>query len=218
MAMKSVTSLLFAGISLAALLAACGPEPAPQTPVGATPEGSGPAPSSSAAAQGQGAPASVGTAQPPGAPLEMKDASSSTMAGDLQDMGLDLKNLPPLEKLEPNKLRKVMRTFTKSLGAKCSDCHNESDYAAMTPMKKITLHMWNDYVRGLAFEDGTALYCDSCHQGKMKFLDRHDKKALGAWMDQNFVRKEKRRDGKEHGCETCHGDPFEPSILAKWTK
>jgi len=28
-------------------------------------------------------------------------------------------------------------------------------------------------------------------------------------MDQNFVAKEKRRDGKEHGCETCHGDPFE---------
>jgi len=109
----------------------------------------------------------------------MKPTATSNMASDLQDMGLDLKNLPPLEKLEPNKLRKVMRTFTKSLGAKCSDCHNESDYGAMTPMKKIALHMWNDYVRGLAFEDGTALYCDSCHQGKNEVLDRHDKKALG---------------------------------------
>jgi len=148
----------------------------------------------------------------------MKPTVTSAMANDLQDLGLDLKNLPPLEKLEPNKLRKVMRTFTKSLGAKCADCHNESDYAAMTPMKKIALHMWNDFVRGLQFENGTALYCDSCHQGRMKFLDRHDKKALGAWMDKNFVDKEKRRDGKEHGCETCHGDPFDPVVLAKWTK
>jgi len=148
----------------------------------------------------------------------MKPIAASTMATDLQNLGLDLKSLPALEKMEPAKLRKVMRTFTKSLGAKCSDCHNESDYAAMTPMKKVALHMWNDFVRSLALENGNALYCDSCHQGRMKFLDRHDKKALGAWMDQNYVANMKRRDGKEHACETCHGDPFDGDILARWAK
>ena len=49
-------------------------------------------------------------------------------------------------------------------------------------------------------------------------LDRTDKKALSKWMDANFVAKLKRRDKKEHGCETCHGDPFEGHILAAWIK
>ena len=148
----------------------------------------------------------------------MKPLMATAMATDLQNLGLDLKTLPPLTKLEPDKLRKVMKTFTKALGVKCNDCHNESDYQAMTPMKKITLHMWDDFTRSLAQEDGSPVYCDSCHQGRAKFLDRHDKKALSAWMDKNFVEKLKRRDGKENGCETCHGDPFEGDILARWLK
>jgi len=221
------TSFLVAGVLVAAFVAACGgAQPGPeQPPSGQTPEGP-PTPSASADAA---APVPPGSSAPPvgsSAPVgpsgpgvsPMKGIEASAMATELQNLGLDLKNLPPLEKLEPAKLRKVMRTFTKSLGIKCSDCHNESDYAVMTPMKKVTMHMWNDFVRGLALENGTALYCDSCHQGRAKYLDRHDKKALGAWMDQNFVAKVKRRDGKEHTCATCHGDPFEPSILARWAK
>ena len=140
------------------------------------------------------------------------------MASDLQAIGLDPKALPPLNKLDPATLRKVMRTFTRALGAKCTDCHDDADYALPTPMKTIAEHMWNDYVRALSFDPPTQpLYCDSCHQGRGKILDRHDKKALGKWMDQNFVAKLKRVDGKEHNCETCHGDPFDGNILGKWT-
>jgi hypothetical protein len=148
----------------------------------------------------------------------MTAIANTTMTADLQAIGLDAKTLPTLAKLEPEKLRKVMRTFTKSLGIKCGDCHNESDFSAPTPMKKIASHMWDDYVRALAMNDGSPIYCDTCHQGRPKLLDRHDKKALGKWMDANFVSKLTRRDKKDHGCETCHGDPFEGHILAAWTK
>jgi hypothetical protein len=148
----------------------------------------------------------------------MTPIANTTMTSDLQAIGLDAKTLPTLAKLEPEKLRKVMRTFTKSLGMKCGDCHNESDFSAPTPMKKIASHMWDDYVRALAMNDGSPIYCDTCHQGRPKLLDRHDKKALSKWMDANFVSKLTRRDKKDHGCETCHGDPFEAHILAQWTK
>ena len=35
-------------------------------------------------------------------------------------------------------------------------------------------------------------------------------------MEENFVEKLKRNDGKEHNCETCHGDPFDDSFLDNW--
>jgi len=49
-------------------------------------------------------------------------------------------------------------------------------------------------------------------------LSPHERRwgALSKWMDANFVSKLKRLDKKEHGCETCHGDPFDPKFLAKW--
>ncbi|WP_394822704.1 cytochrome c3 family protein [Pendulispora albinea] len=223
------TSFLAGSMALAVWIAACGgAQPTPEQPPGTSGPGPNPdvnapspsgssstAPATSAPPAGSTAPAGSAT---PTVVAPMKPIATSAMAIELQNIGLDLKNLPPLEKLEPAKVRKVMRTFNKALGAKCSDCHNEADYSAMTPKKKIALHMWNDYVRGLALEDGTALYCDSCHQGRMEFLDRRDKKALAAWMEQNYEDKMRRRDGKEHKCATCHGDPFDGAILARWAK
>lgn len=140
------------------------------------------------------------------------------MDADLKAIGLDPKSLPPLGKMEPEKLRKVMKTFTKSLGVQCKICHNGDDFRAPTPNKKVAEKMWDHFVRDLAMEDGSGLYCDSCHNGQMHFLDRHDKKALSGWMDANYVSKLKRVDQKEHGCETCHGDPFEGDILDGWKK
>jgi len=209
-------------LATAAFAAACGgaqPEPqTPTAPAATSPAAAtaAPAPSGapSAAAPASGGPSPVGQ---PAFSGPMKAVAASMMLADLQGIGLDAKNLPPLDKLEPDKLRKVMRTFSKALGAKCTDCHQDADYAAPTPMKAVAAHMWEEFSRKLAMSDGAPLYCDSCHQGRMKFLDRHDKKALSGWMDANFVDKEKRKDGKDHGCETCHGDPFEADILGKWS-
>jgi hypothetical protein len=151
------------------------------------------------------------------APVEMKPLVPSAYAGELKALGLEPQSLPPLARLDPAKLRKVMQTFTKSLGVRCADCHLD-DYAAPTPKKRIAARMWDELVRGLAFPDGSLLYCDSCHQGRVVQLDRRDKKALGAWMDANFVDKLHRRDGAENGCATCHGDSFEPKFLSRWAK
>ena len=145
----------------------------------------------------------------------MKAIVASALGRDLEAIGIDPKHLPPLEKLEPDKLRKVMRTFTRSLGFRCTDCHLD-DFAAPTPRKMIARRMWDDITRGLAFQDGAPLYCDSCHQGRPNLLDRSDEKAIVAFMKDNFVTKLKRVDEGEHGCGTCHGEPFDKVILKKW--
>ena len=202
-----------------------------------------------ACAGGAGAPSSMATANPreatpttgprPGSgevtlggagaamARPMKPIAPSAMLAELSAIGLDPAALPPLAQLEPDKLRRVMRTFTRSLGAVCADCHVENDFAAPTPRKNVAAKMWDQYVRGLSLTAGggapdsplAPLYCDSCHAGRITpLLDRHDGKALAEWMDRNFVARLKRTDGKEHRCETCHGEPFAPRFLAAWTR
>ena len=138
------------------------------------------------------------------------------MLADLQNIALDPKNLPPIERLDPRALRAVMKLFAKALGAKCADCHVEGDFAARTPRKMIAAKMWDEFVVKLAFAaDDSPLFCDSCHQGRTRQLDRTDKKALGKWMDANFVVKLRRKDDKDHECETCHVD-MDMRFLNRW--
>ena len=149
----------------------------------------------------------------------MKPVVASAMVEDLRALGLDAKSLPPIEKLEPRTLRGVMKLMAKSLGVKCNDCHQEGDFAAPTRRKKIATHMWDEFAAKLALTaSGGAdppLFCDSCHQGRVQLLDRRDKKALSKWMDDNFVTKLDRHDGKSVECETCHVD-MDMHFLAKW--
>lgn len=107
-----------------------------------------------------------------------------------------------------------MKTFSKALGVPCTKCHDANNFEAPTKNKRIASMMWDLYVRGFAMADGSPVYCDTCHGGKKEFLDRHDQKALGHWMHENFVDKLKRTDGKTNACETCHGKPFQPEFLA----
>jgi hypothetical protein len=206
----AIALLLAAAAACGGTAGGGGPAAAPTSmatanPVAATPP-TGPRPGSGAA--------TLGTAPLTGA---MKPVIPSAMAADLQALGLDPKALPKLNKLEPDKLRKLMKTFTRSLGAVCADCHVENDFAAPTPRKNIAAQMWDHFARDMALADGALLYCDSCHQGHITpLLDRHDKKALSAWMDENYVDKLKRKDAKEHSCETCHGDPFEGQFVKTW--
>lgn len=184
--------------------------PSATAPATTAPPSGGPAPT---------APAGSGASTPVPAPKgAMKAIAASTMGDDLKALGLDPKNLPPLNKVPPDKMRPLMMTFKKALGVECTGCHDAGNFKAPTPHKKVAAKMWDQMVRGLAMEDGSVLYCDSCHGGRMQYLDRHDKKALSAWMDTNFVSKVKRTDKKDHSCETCHGDPFEPKFIAAWEK
>jgi hypothetical protein len=138
-------------------------------------------------------------------------------AKDLEALGLDVSKLPPMGKLSGDQLRKVMKTFTKSLGAKCNDCH-EADFAAPTPRKKIARAMWDRFVLNTTTAEGGAVFCDSCHQGHLEYLDKSNKKALSGWMDENFEHGLARADKKEMGCDGCHGDPFEGDILKVWAQ
>jgi hypothetical protein len=114
-----------------------------------------------------------------------------------------------------------MKLLAKSLGAKCGDCHTEGDFAAPTRRKKIAAKMWDEFAVKLSLGSGQGpqgaqpLFCDSCHQGRIKQLDRSDKKALGKWMDANFAQKLVRKDGKDEGCESCHVD-WDMTFLTKW--
>lgn len=149
----------------------------------------------------------------------MRVPQPTAMAAELQAIGLDPKNLPPLDKVPPDKMRPLMMTFKKATGMDCKGCHDVNNFKASTPHKRLAEKMWDEFVRGLAFEDGSPVYCDSCHGGQKEFLERRDKKALATWMDENYVTKLKRagdQAGKSHSCETCHGDPFQPTFLEAW--
>src|ERR1700733_2221505 len=75
--------------------------------------------------------------------VDMKAPVASAMGADLQALGLEPKNLPPIEKLDPKQLRGVMKLLARSLGGKCADCHTEGDFAAQTRRKKIATKMWD---------------------------------------------------------------------------
>jgi hypothetical protein len=143
----------------------------------------------------------------------MTPVQPSAMASELQAIGLNLGALPPLSKVDPKTVRALMKTFAKSLGARCIDCHDSHDFAAPTPMKAVARGMWNHFVLGLTTADGAPIYCDSCHQGRRRMLDRSDKKALAKWMQTEYLSKLSRSDRGEHSCATCHGDPFDGEIF-----
>jgi Cytochrome c7 and related cytochrome c len=204
------------GLGLALVLAACGGAAqvakSPESPAAApssapTPTIAAPASTGTGVSTASAAPTSFGNNKP--------IIASNLMAG-LAEAGIDIKNLPPLEKLSKPQQTKVMNSFKKSLGVDCKFCHVATNFEADHPMKNVAKRMWNEYVRGITF-DGGALYCDSCHQGKAEPLDKSDKKVLGAWMDAEYTKRMK-RNGQAQTCATCHGEPFNPEFIESWKK
>jgi hypothetical protein len=149
------------------------------------------------------------------APTEMKAPAASGVGAELTALGLDPKNLPPIEKLEPRALRGVMKVMARSLGIRCADCHAYGDFAAPTRRKKIAARMWDEFAAKLSLADGSPVFCDSCHQGRIKLLDRSDKQALRKWMQAAFVDGVTRKDGQPEKCETCHVD-WNMTFLSTW--
>jgi Cytochrome c7 and related cytochrome c len=141
-----------------------------------------------------------------------------TEFGDkLKELGLDVRNLPPLAKMDPMKRRLVMDYVSEATGADCTDCHaSEEDLKAMTPRKLVARHMWDDWTRGFTTADGGPVFCDSCHHGALTILDRRDTKKVGEWMKTSLVPKLARKDKKKVVCEQCHGEPFDSNFLEKW--
>jgi hypothetical protein len=140
---------------------------------------------------------------------------ASTMAEQLADNDL----LPFADTLnEADTIAHValMQSFDGALGG-CEACH-VSDYSVWTAQKYVSLHMWADMMTNLRFKDGGVLFCDSCHQGQARFLDRSDSDAVTLWMQINLVDKLERVDGEPHGCETCHGEPANYELIDAWSE
>lgn len=146
----------------------------------------------------------------------MADVHATRMGEKLVAAGLDPKNLPPLETLNGAQRMKVMKLFGESLGTPCIGCHAEEDFTADTKRKRVAKRMYNELVRVLAMSDGSPVFCDSCHDGKMFVLDRRDRYAVATYMENRLVGKMKRADERDHDCATCHGDPPDFRFLSSW--
>ena len=151
-----------------------------------------------------------------GAPPRMAPVTTTAFEAELRAAGLDPRALPPFEALEPRQLRRVMGTFTQSLGFACTDCHDRADYRAPSRAKTMAARMWNEMTRPYTLDGGGAVYCDSCHHGQGVFLNRTSKDTVGAFMSDNFTGKLKKAKGEDVECETCHGEPFDGRFLSKW--
>jgi hypothetical protein len=215
--------LLLAASMLAGALAACGGgAPAPQVPrtemtssaadAGAPPAVSEPAKSDAAAPLAPPPPGPAGA-------VTSTDIVPSKMIADIKAIGIDLASPGDLSKIEMSKKKKLMPFFVKALGMPgCEGCHVAGDFKAPTHNKQMAASMWNHFVRDLRAKGGGAMFCDSCHQGKQKLLDRADKKVLSKFMIANYQDKLQRTDKKDHTCETCHSEPFENRVFAKLWK
>ena len=184
---------------LALALAACGAAQK-QTPAGPPP----------------GAESDTNTPAPPAPPLANAQPPTPTAyAAELAKIGLDPKDLPAIDKVPPEQLRQTMKLIAKSLGVRCTVCH---DFTSDQRSKRMNVAegMWNHFTRELQTKSGEPIFCDSCHHGSLSILDRRDQEAVALWMDENYVAKLTRKDGKEHACPTCHGEPAEMHFIPIW--
>ncbi len=144
--------------------------------------------------------------------------SATKFADELKKLGFDGKKaLPDLEKMDIKAKKKLMPLFQKALGYEaCTGCHAaEGDYDTTTRNMKITRKMWSQFVAAVRDDKGGLVFCDSCHNGGTKILNRLDRKSVGKFMHENYVDKLARADKQDNGCAACHGSPLEPSIIEK---
>lgn len=226
--MSSIKTLGLAFLlSLSAAAAACGPPPPAEGPIGATTapplETSAPvttaAPAATTAApvattppSNTGAPA----ATPAPAAVNNVPIQPSKMLDDVKKLGVDLRKVGDLEKIDLTQKKKLMPLFQRAMGyTSCTGCHAEGDFTKVTRNIQITRAMWKHYVVALRDDKGGPLFCDSCHAGNAKLLDRGDKKALAKFMTENYEAKLTRADKREHSCTGCHGDDMQMKIIEK---
>lgn len=141
---------------------------------------------------------------------------ASAMLEDVKKIGLDIKKLPEFDKMPLAQKKKLMPLFQKAMGfADCQGCHVKDDWKAETRNLKITRGMWKHFVVAVRDEKGGPVFCDTCHDGSPKNLDRSDHKAMEKFMEDEYEHKLTRADKKEMECTTCHSDSMEMKIIEK---
>lgn len=152
-------------------------------------------------------------------PAKSTPIQATKFEADLKKIGINLKKIPPLEKLPTAQKKKVMPLLQKALGYDtCEGCHAEGDFKKETRDMKVAREMWRHFVVPLRSESGGTLFCDSCHAGNEHVLNRKDKKALQAFMEEEYQYKLARADKEDMECGTCHGDAMETKIIEKLWK
>lgn len=140
----------------------------------------------------------------------------SKMLEDVKKAGVDLKKIPDFDKMPLATKKKLMPLFQKAMGyADCQGCHVKDDFKAETRHIKITRGMWKHFVVAVRDEKGGAVFCDTCHDGNEKNLDRSDRKAMEKFMEDEYEHKLTRADKKDNECSSCHGDAMEMKIFEK---
>lgn len=140
----------------------------------------------------------------------------SKMLEDVKKAGIDLKKIPDFDKMPLAAKKKLMPLFQKAMGySDCQGCHVKDDFKAETRHIKITRGMWKHFVVAVRDEKGGAVFCDTCHDGNEKNLDRSDRKAMEKFMEDEYEHKLTRTDKKDMECTTCHTDTMEMKIIEK---
>jgi hypothetical protein len=204
-------------VAVSASAAACGgsPNPAPEVappPPAETAAAPAPTPPATASAVAAPPPAPAPPAGPAGTPVQ-----ASALLAEVKKVGIDPAKMPVLEKMSLADKKKVMPFFVKALGYKdCTGCHASlSDYATVTHNMELTRGMWDHFVAyGRDASDGL-MFCDSCHAGSARILNRADKEGAKAFMKSDYAGKIHRADKKPMDCKTCHGDPFQTDIFGQ---
>ena len=190
---------------------------------------SGTSAASSPSTPATGAPgtdASPETAKPSSSTRRLAASVSPEIVSTLRAAGFELDALPELESLHETghpRMRAIMKTFTIALGTTCDGCHvakaaTDDEFRIDTPRKKVARQMYARFVGELQKKGGGAIYCDTCHQGSIRFLDRSNTDGLRTWMQDNLVDRLERKDGKAQTCAGCHGEPFAGPMLDAWRK
>ncbi|WP_437683791.1 hypothetical protein [Sorangium sp. So ce131] len=149
-------------------------------------------------------------------PAKSTPIQATKFEAELKKIGINLKKIPELEKLSSAQKKKVMPLLQKSLGLDtCQGCHAEGDFKKETRDMKVAREMWRHFVVPLRSESGGTLFCDSCHGGNEHVLNRKDKKALQAFMEEEYQGKLSRANKEDMECGTCHGDAMETKIIEK---
>lgn len=220
---------LLACVLAAALGGACGPAtPAVETPPTPTAPSTGdvppaPVPTSEPTASATTVPATppaptTKEAPPAAGPGASQPVKPSALLAEVVKAGIDVTKIADMDKMPLAQKKKIMPFFQKALGYdKCTGCHaKEGDFKTETRNMKIGEGCYKNFVAALRDEKGGTLFCDSCHGGKAKMLDRSNKEALKTFMDVEYVKKLSSADKKkDHECSSCHGDALELKIFEK---
>jgi hypothetical protein len=202
--------LLFGAVAVST---ACGSMPSPALPPPPAPVASGSVSSSSSAAppappvpsDGAPAPAAMGNNTP---------IRPSALLAEVKKLGID--TTKPLSAIPLQIKKQLMPLFKQALGYEsCSGCHIGNDYDKPTRNKEITRKMWEKFLVGMRDAQGGGLFCDSCHGGRAKSLDRTAMEGVQRLMETDYVTKLARADKQPHDCTACHGKEPEPKIIEK---